>query len=82
VLGRKIIVGVAPERLRGGNEFRIGLALPEGRAARRRSHGVHVGIVGKTRVGMVIEGGDLVDFREETLVGCGQVRPGIGTGLG
>jgi hypothetical protein len=81
VLGREIVVGVAEERFRGGDQFRVGFALAQGGTTRRCGHGVHVRIIEKPWVRMVIENRNLLDLREKTFINLPNVGAGKWTGL-
>ena len=81
--GEKIGIGIAEQGLGRGNQFGIVVARANGFAEiGRRGHGVDVGIVGETGVGVMIEGGNLFDLREQALVDLLNVGSGEGAGLG
>ena len=81
MLGGKVGVGISPERLRGGDEFGIGVTFAKRRATGRGGHRVHVGIVGEAGMGVVVEGGDIRDHVEIVLVELREVGAGIRAGL-
>src|SRR5258707_5602650 len=63
VLGFEVVVRILEEKFGTGDEFGIVVAETENAAfVGRRSHGIHVGIVGETRVGMVVVDGNGVNF--------------------
>ena len=69
MLGRKIGVGISEEGFCGGDELGIVRANAEGYAlVFRGSHGVDVGIIGETGMGVIIENADLIDLLEEAIV--------------
>ena len=81
--GEKIGVGIAEESLRRGDQFGIIVAGANGFAEfGRRGHGIDVGIVGETGVGVMIEGRNFFDLWQQALVDLLHVRTGEGTGLG
>ena len=63
VLGLEIVVGIAKHRFGCGDEFRIVVAQAEHAAlVGRRGHRVDIGIVGKTRVRMIVIDGNALDL--------------------
>ncbi len=49
VLGRQVAIGIVEQRLGCCHQFGIRVPLAQGRAARRRRHGIHVRIIGESR---------------------------------
>ena len=81
VLRREVIIRIAKQRLGGGDQFGIGVTRSQGRAARRRSHGIHIGIVRKPGMSVMIEDGNLFDLRQQALVNLRHIRPRKRPGL-
>ena len=80
---RKIVVRIAEQSLGCGNQFRIVVARAQGKAGiGSRGHGVNVGIVGKTRMRVVIEGRDFFNLRKQAPVDLLNIGAGERTGLG
>jgi len=83
MFGREIIVGIAEQGSRRGDQFGIVVARAQRRTGvGRRGHGIDVGVIGKSGVGMMIERRDVLDSLQEMLIELLHVGSGIGTGLG
>ncbi len=83
MLGRKIGVGIAEESLGGGGQFGIIVARAQRRAGVGRSgHGVDIKIVGEAGMGVMIEGGDFFDLRQQALIDLLDVGAGEWACLG
>ena len=81
VFRREVVVGIAEQRLGCGHQLGIRIARAQRGAARRRSHGIDIGIVGKARMRVMIEDGNLFDLRQKALIDLLHIRPGQRTSL-
>src|SRR3954451_15349018 len=69
MFGREIVVGISEQSLSCGREFGIVVAGAQGfTGIWRRRHGVYIGIVCISRMGVMIESLNLLDLRQQTLV--------------
>jgi hypothetical protein len=68
MLRRKIVIRITEQGLRGSHQFRVRITFAERRASRRRSHCVNIGIIKKSRVGMMIEDWNLFKLRKQALI--------------
>src|SRR5208337_4944059 len=83
MLRREIRIGISEESFGRGNQLRIVIACAQRFAEVGRSgHGVDVGIIRKPWVRVMVEGGNLLDLRQQTLVDLLHIGTRKRAGLG
>src|SRR5579862_1923052 len=75
MFGREVGIWISEESFGGRDQFRIiGARAQRLGGIWRRSHGIHIGIVGESWMGVMIEGGDFLNLGKQMLVNLLQIR--------
>ena len=81
MLWRVIGVGIAEQIFRSLDELWIIGEQPEWRVRRRGGHRVHIGVVGKSRMAVIVEDRDETYLAQHTVVGLLVARRHVRIGL-
>ena len=81
MLRREVTIRITKQRLGGRNQFGISVTRSQRGAARRRSHGIDIGIIREPGMSVMIEDGNLFDLRQKALVDLRHIRPRKRPGL-